>query len=217
MDILDVGSGCGDSTALLAEMKPRTLRGVTSHKSQSALSQQRFPHIEFIRADAVEYITSLPEESVDRIFALDCVYHFSSRSRFLQESARVFRENGRTAMTDLIVGDNITILQRLLMRIICLLTGSPYSNFKTKNEYHSDLVLAGFEDISFEDISRDVFPGLREFISRHRREMMKFEIGGKWTGYMVFARVLKWWWDTGVVRFVIVDARKASLRSQTII
>ncbi len=68
-DILDVGCGCGDSTALLAELKPRTLRGVTSHKSQSELSRQRFPHIEFIHIDAVEYITSLPEESVDRIFA----------------------------------------------------------------------------------------------------------------------------------------------------
>ena len=211
LEILDVGSGCGDSTALLAETKPHALRGVTSHKLQSALSRQRFPHVQFVPADAVEYITSLPNESVDRIFALDCVYHFSSRIRFLQESLRVVRDNGRIAMTDLILGDNITTFQRLLMRVICFLTGSPYSNFKTRKEYHNDFIQAGFEDISIEDISGYVFPGLQEFISHHRQEMARFEIGGKWSGYMVFARVLKWWWKTGVVRFVVVHARKGGL------
>jgi cyclopropane fatty-acyl-phospholipid synthase-like methyltransferase len=159
----------------------------------------------------VEYITSLPKENVDRIFALDCVYHFSSRLRFLQESLRVIRDDGRIAMTDLILGDNITILQRLLMRVICFLTGSPYSNFKARKEYHNDFVQAGFEEISIEDISKHVFPGLHEFISHHNQEMARFEIGGKWTGYMVFARVLNWWWKMGVVRFVVVHARKGRL------
>lgn len=217
LDILDVGSGCGDSTALLAETKPHTLRGVTSHKLQSALSRQRFPHVQFVPADAVEYVASLPNESVDRVFALDCVYHFSSRIRFLQESLRVIRDNGRIAITDLILGDNITRFQRLLMRVICFITGSPYSNFKTRKEYHKDFTRAGFADISIEDISGYVFPGLQEFISHHRQEMARFGISGKWTGYMVFARVLKWWWKTGVVRFVVVHARKRGLSSKTIL
>ena len=210
MDILDVGSGCGDSTALLAEMKPRTLRGVTSHPGQSALSRKRFPHIQYIRADAVDLITSLESESVDRIFALDCVYHFSSRRRFLEGSANVLRKQGKIALTDLILGDNVTFLQRLLMRIICFLTDAPYSNFKVRREYQTDLVGAGFEDISVEDISADVFPGLQGFIARHRREMEEFNITGKWTGYRVFARVLKWWWESGTVRFVVVHAKKST-------
>jgi SAM-dependent methyltransferase len=210
LDILDLGCGCGDSTGLLAEFKPHTLRGVSSETAQSQLSQQRFPHIKFIHSDAVEYITSLPNKSLDRIFALDCAYHFPSRKNFLYQSCRVLRRDGRIAMTDLIFGDNISPLQRALTWVICLLTNAPYSNFKTEMEYYSDFLHAGYNDATIEDISRDVFPGLQEFISRHRKEMSRFGISGNWTGYLVFSRVLKWWSETGVVRFIVVHAQKSS-------
>jgi SAM-dependent methyltransferase len=188
-------------------MKPRNLLGVTSHPAQSEISRQRFPELQFIHADAVEYISSQPSDSMDRIFALDCVYHFSSRLQFLEESTRVLRPNGRVAITDLTFGDT-TILQRLMMRMICLLTSSPYSNFKTEKEYRLDFVSAGLTDISIEDISGDVFLGLRDFIIQHRATMGKFGINGSWTGYLVFARVLEWW-SKGIVRFIIVHASKS--------
>lgn len=210
-DILDLGCGCGDSTALLsAETNPHTLQGITSHASQSNLSRQRFPNIQFIHADAVEYLASLPSDSIDRLFALDCVYHFpSSRLKFLQQSARVLRNNEKIALTDLIFGDNVTAIQRLFMRVVCFLSFAPYSNFRQKTDYYDDFVQAGFQDVSIQDISENVFPGLRDFIYRHRREMDMFEIGGKWMGYLLFAAILKWWLETGVVRFVVVHARKS--------
>jgi ubiquinone/menaquinone biosynthesis C-methylase UbiE len=207
LDILDIGSGCGDSTLLLSRMKPKSLCGVTSQATQSMISRQRFPKIQFVHADAVEYISSLPSETVDRIFALDCVYHFSSRSRFLKESTRILRNNGKIALTDLILGQT-TLLQRLIMRIICFLTSSPYSNFQTMDEYRLELSRTGLTDISIEDISTDVFPGLRDFIWRHYTTMGSFGISGSWMGYLVFARILDWW-STGVVRFIAVHASKS--------
>jgi SAM-dependent methyltransferase len=187
-------------------MKPRSLQGITSHPVQSELSRQRFPELQFIHADAVEYISSLPNEGMDRIFALDCVYHFSSRLQFLVESTRILRPNGKVVITDLLLGDT-TMLQRLIMRVICLLTSSPYSNFKTEKEYHCDFVEAGFTNISIEDLSGEVFPGLRNFIIRHHATMGKFGIKGNWMGYLVFTRVLEWW-SKGVVRFIVVHANK---------
>jgi SAM-dependent methyltransferase len=154
----------------------------------------------------VEFVTSLPDKSMDRIFALDCAYHFSSRRKFLDESKRVLRNDGMIVMTDLIFGENMTTFQRLLMRVVCVLTGAPYSNFKMKEQYHSDFVEAGFERISIEDISENVFPRLRDFIFCHHKEMEMFEISGKWTGYLIFARILKWWWESDVVRFILVSA-----------
>lgn len=191
-------------------MKPLTIKGVTSHPGQSALSRKRFPYVQFIHANAVEYVTSLEKGSVDRIFALDCVYHFSSRQKFLEGCANGLRDDGRIVMTDLIFGDNITGFQRLLMRVVCVLTGASYSNFKIQKDYQQDFIRAGFDDISIQDISTDVFPGLQGFIGRHRKEMSIYEIAGSWTAYLVFARVLKWWWETGAVLFVFVQANSMS-------
>ena len=212
LDVLDIGSGCGDSTHLLSQQKTRSLKGVTSSSSQVVIARRRFPGLEFIAADAVAYLMSLPDETVDLIFALDCAYHFSSRKRFLQHCARVLRSNGRIAMTDLILGDNISLSQSLCMRFIALLTGAPYSNFKAMEEYRSDFIQAGFVNITIEDISENVFPGLQSFIHRHHEEMTRYDLNGKWTGYMVFAKVLTWWWTSKVVRFIAVKADTGSFQ-----
>ena len=181
---------------------------MTSQFTQSEISRQRFPDIEFIQANAIEYLSTVPNDSVDRIFALDCAYHFSSRRQFLKESAKVLRSGGKIVMTDLILGDKTTVIQRFLLRIICLLTDSPYSNYKIRKNYYREFIDTGLVEVSMEDFSSDVFPGLVTFIRRHRREMGRFEISGYWTGFLAFASLLDWWWRKGIVRFVIVHATK---------
>lgn len=185
-------------------MKPRTLRGITSSPTQTELSRRRFPDIQFINSDAVEYVASLPDKSVDRILALDCVYHFSSRKRFLEDCSRILRPGGKLAMTDLIQGDKITIFQHLLLKIIFFLTGAPYSNFMNKEDYLLSFARAGFTNTSIEDISENVFPGLYSFTYRHRDEMGRLGVDGKWTGFLFFARILQWWSVKKVVRCVVI-------------
>ena len=189
-------------------MKPHSLRGITSTYAQSEISTERFPEVQFIREDAIDFVSGLPCKSIDRVFALDCIYHFSSRTKFLQESSRVLRSDGAIVLTDLIFNDNVSPSQRLIMYIICLLTGSPYVNFKTLRAYRQDFGDAGFSDVSVEDISKDVFPGLEAFIHRHLSEMSKFGIYGNWSGYRIFGWILNWWNRTGVVRFVVVKGRR---------
>ena len=210
-DILDIGCGCGDSTAILADFQPQSLQGITSELSQCSIAKARFRRIEFLCADAVDYVAGLTDESVDRIFALDCMYHFHTRFKFLRDAYRVLRDNGRMTATDLLLGDKITTFERLLMRLICLLTGSPFCNFMTAREYSENLSQAGFEGVEMEDISRHVFPGLSEFIILHKRELGIYGISGKWIGYLVFSRVLRWWWTSKAVKFVIVHAKRSNM------
>ena len=188
-------------------MKPRSLKGVTSERSQYTISRERFPEVDFAHADGVTYVGSLEDGSVDCIIALDCVYHFSSRHEFLKHSQRILRPGGHLALTDLILGPQTTFTQRLLLRLICALTSSPFANFKTREEYLRDYRDAGFLDIEMEDISNDVFLGLAGFIGRHNRTMKGLGIGGRWGGYLLFKKVLEWW-STGVVRFVVVRATR---------
>lgn len=210
-DVLDIGCGCGDSTAVLADFQPRSLQGITSEQSQCSLAKKRFRRIEFLCADAVEHVAGLTDQSVDRIIALDCMYHFYTRFSFLRDASRVLRDNGRMTATDLLLGDKLTIFERLLMRLICFLTVSPFCNFMTAREYAENLSQAGFEQLEIEDISRHVFPGLSEFIILHKRELGIYGISGKWIGYLVFARVLRWWWTSKAVKFVIVNAQRSSM------
>lgn len=112
-------------------------------------------------------------------------------------------------MTDLVLSDHLSAFQKLCIRLVALLTGAPYSNFKVMEEYRSDLIQAGFENMTIEDISEDVFLGLQKFIYQHREDMTQFGIGGKWMGYLVFARILRWWSESHVLSFVIVDGVKA--------
>ena len=210
-DVLDIGCGCGDSTALLTDFQPRSLRGITSEPSQCSIAKARFPRIEFLCADAVEYIASLTDGSVDRIVALDCMYHFHTRRKFLRDACRALRDNGSITATDLVIDDKIYIFQRLLMRLICLLTGSPFCNFMTAQEYLENLSQAGFEGVEMDDISLHVFPGLSDFIVLHKRELGIYGISGKWIEYLVFARVLRWWRTSKVVKFVIVHANRSNM------
>lgn len=111
-------------------------------------------------------------------------------------------------MTDLVLSDHLSAFQTLCMRLVALLTGAPSSNFKVMEEYRSELIHAGFENMTIEDISEDVFLGLRKFIYQHRENMTQFGIGGKWMGYLVFARILRWWSESHVLSFVIVEGVK---------
>lgn len=188
-------------------MKPRSLKGVTSERSQYTISRERFPEVDFVHADAITYVSSLEEGTVDCIIGLDCVYHFSLRYEFLKQSSRLVRPGGHLALTDLILGPNTTFSQRLLLRLICALTSSPFANFKPQKEYLQDYKEAGFKDIEMEDISEVVFLGLAGFLGRHRRLMKGLGIGGRWGGYLAFKKVLEWW-STGVVRFVVITAKK---------
>jgi SAM-dependent methyltransferase len=61
--------------------------------------------IDWIEGDACRI--PLPDGSLDRVLAVDSIFHFSSRSRFLAESARVLRPGGRLVFSDWTPGDRM--------------------------------------------------------------------------------------------------------------
>lgn len=120
----------------------------------------------------------------------------------------MLRPEGKIVMTDLMLGNSQTRLQRILLRVMCFLTGSPYANFRTRRDYNNELIQTGLADFSIEDISESVFPGLRDFVIRHRNQMGRFGLSGSWTGYLVFGKVLDWWIKANLVRFIVVNVHK---------
>lgn len=143
------------------------------------------------------------------VLALDTLYHFSPSRQAIFNYA--FRNLHASIMAfDLLIADDTTLADRLLLRLIARLTGASFSNFLTVVEYKAQLAAAGYATAQLEmrDVSEYVFGPLANFLGKRDRELrMMFRQGGI-GAFRGFALVLAWWARRGVVRGFIVVARR---------
>jgi hypothetical protein len=147
------------------------------------------------------------EEEETYLLALDTLYHFTpSRLPLLTYTNKTLHAN-LMAFDLLLPSHPLPLLTRLLLRLLCLFTSTPYSNFLTESQYRDLLIEAGYDDskIEFRDISEHVFPGVAAFMKRRVEEARMFGVKG--VGKYKGAGVVFRWWATGVVRGVVVVAR----------
>ena len=143
------------------------------------------------------------------LLALDTLYHFHpSRTPLFKYTYSTLHASIMTFDLLLPSSPRLSLWTRLLLRILCLFSGTPYSNFHTEEEYTALLVAAGYdiEKIVFRDISEDVFAGIAGFCQRRGEVVSAYGMGkmGKFKGA---GRMFGWWARTGVVRGVVVVAR----------
>jgi hypothetical protein len=141
------------------------------------------------------------------LLALDTLYHFTpSREPLFQYSYTTL--NASIMAFDLFMSDCASLSQRLLLRFVCMISATPYSNFMTMAQYKDLLVRVGYqiENIEIVDVSGDVLPGISTYIVQREKEMKKVGMSlGKFT---VAGRLFGWWARSRVVRAGIVVARR---------
>lgn len=151
--------------------------------------------------------TSLDPDTSTWLLALDTMYHFKpSRLPILAYAHNTLHASFMAF--DLLLADNTSWWQRLKMWLVCWVTGSPFTNFLTREEYVRLLVAAGYDPsrIQFKDISRHVFPGITKFMGQRIQEGHPYGIKlGKYHGAKA---VFGWWARSGIVRGVVVVARR---------
>lgn len=142
------------------------------------------------------------------LLALDTMYHFRPSRLPILRFARNTLQASLMAF-DIILADEVSWRERLMLRFLCWLTGSPFSNFILQREYIDLLVAAGYDrsQIEIRDVSRHVFKGLADFLGRRVEEAGPFGIKmGKFRAARV---VFDWWANSGIVRGVVVVARRS--------
>ena len=104
--LLDVGCGFGGTIqSINAAHSGMDITGLNIDPRQLAAAEaQTTPangnRISWVEADACQL--PFEENSFDRVLAVECVFHFPSRERFLAEAARVLRPGGYLAVSDFV-------------------------------------------------------------------------------------------------------------------
>ncbi|KAF1940610.1 hypothetical protein EJ02DRAFT_445388 [Clathrospora elynae] len=141
------------------------------------------------------------------MLALDTAYHFSpSRWPVINHFHAVY--NASFMAFDLCRSPTATTTQKIMLRILTALMGAPWANFVTPQEYRKRLIQAGYQAdaITITDISEDVFTPLATFLGEQdkRLKTLGLSIGS----FSVAKTMFGWWGRSGVVRGVIIVARK---------
>ena len=115
--VVDVGFGSGEQDFLLARTRPfESLIGFNVSEKQCRYANQRAaaeglaPKLSFQLGEA-EVLAGVPDESVDRILAIECAFYFD-RPRFYKRAAEVLKPGGLAVLADISLSDTLAFLSR---------------------------------------------------------------------------------------------------------
>lgn len=188
------------------------LQDKITHYVGDAVNPSTWKHIASGQPPTVD---TLNPGTYDAVISLDSCYHYRTRKRWLELSASLLRRGGRLSCTDVILGDGVHrgglsgVTMDSIFRAVLLLTSVPFDNMVSEADYHTQLLDAGFKDVTIRDISDHVFPGLAAFIKEHRNNIGGVvDVDRKWRQYEIAARLFRWLHRKRLIRFVLTSAMR---------
>ena len=230
-NLLDVGFGCGDQIIHWQhQFGVNSIWGINYSQVQTQYAQQKLiafhTSAQLFQGDATQAQSwqALPH-SFDRIVALDCVYHFSDKSKFFKLCAdRLhYQQNhdsdtaGELALTDLVLSKPIrNPIQFCLLKMVCYFSHIPFSNLKVRHDYEAQLKQANLSLYEYKDISAQVMLPFSKWVFQFRQDVKKLKnLDDKhtalkkisWAKYIGTALFLRWAVRHNVFQYAMMRIR----------
>lgn len=207
--IFDIGFGNGDQLQLWRQkFSAAKVDGFNISKSQLGFAKQHFSDDE-VQLHLGSYQMMKDCGKADAIVALDCAYHFSSRKEFLEEAASALSPNGRLGLVDLAVNSaKGSFWDRIFLYLIAFGSKIPFENLWSAERFKDSLEDAGFSEISWTDISDQVFLPFDAFVQSMYIDLKDFAKPQLFYKYRITAWALKRLYGRGLLEMVVIGARK---------
>ncbi len=222
--MLDTGFGCGDQLLLwIQEFNVKTLYGLNVSHSQTEFAKEKIANASFnintvCELDAADGCSEASWQALDndfqRIMALDCIYHFSDKTRYFSLCEKHLAEDGVLVVSDLLLlKDQLSFMQKFLLKSICALSHIPYKNFKTFDQYQQQLADSGLSITQHKDISQQVFlpfgNWLKTYIPSVNNNSSKSK-NSSWLKYKGVAKFLAWGDKQEIFSYCILKIERKS-------
>ena len=207
--VLDAGCGLGGTVASLNErFSSMALTGLNIDERQLQRARQQVQarpgnRVDFVHGDACRM--PFPDGAFDAVLAVECIFHFPDRARFLEEVRRVLRPGGRLVISDAIPTALSAPLVRLQTRLLRPVFAPLMGRIDVScgvHEYkelarNAGLQLASAEDIT--DRTLGTYPALR-------RILRSMEVPRPLAAGAVTA--LEWVYRSYLLRYAILSFRR---------
>jgi 27-O-demethylrifamycin SV methyltransferase len=215
--VLDVGCGTGDPACHLVRTQDVEVLGITTSGIGVERATARAGAAGLTGRATFEVrdgtANGLPDESFDRVWALESSHLMPARDQLIAECARVLRPGGRLVLCDLIRRRDIPFAElRSRSRDFAVLREAfgesrmdPLDSYLRLAEGHG-LTIELAEDLT--DATLPTFGRWRANATRHRRQVTTL-LGG--SGFDAFARsadILESFWRDGTLGYGMLAASK---------
>ncbi|MFJ2116279.1 MULTISPECIES: methyltransferase domain-containing protein [unclassified Streptomyces] len=158
--VLDVGCGVGKPTAWLARKTGATVKGINVSRIQLEVADAHVrseglqDQVSFEVADAMHL--PYPDDSFDRVWAIESMIHMPDRAQVMSEMARVLRPGGRLAIADIVVRGTLDDEEKSVAERFCVLSSA--QSMEYIENYPALVKAAGLDLVELADVSEQTRP-----------------------------------------------------------
>lgn len=217
LSVLDVGCGTGAPAITMAGRHGVKVTGITTSAVGVAAATKRAEAdgltdvVHFEQRDGTD--NGFPDESFDRVWALESSHLMRARERLISECARVLKPGGRLVLCDLIRHRDIPFAEvRARRRDFATLRAAfgdahmePLADYRRYAEAHG-LVIDQLDDLT--QLTLPTFDRWRVNATEHRDEVVAALGQDGWETFVRACDILEEFWRDGTLGYGLVAAHK---------